>query len=126
MDEFEYQRERRNQARLERFGSNNPFCIIGGENDPRVLQQHHPGGHKYTEETVTLCLNHHAKAEELRLDHPQETAGPHSQWEIEGRLLLGLSDLLTLLEHVPAEIVSLTRRIARRLIETGQLFGDGA
>jgi hypothetical protein len=105
---------------LERLGSNNPSCIIDGEKDPSVLHRHHPGGHKYTDETVILCLNHHQKAEELRKDHPPEMAGPPSELECEGRLLLGISDLLSLIKNPPPETIHLIRQTAFRLIERGE------
>jgi hypothetical protein len=94
--------------------------MIDGEKDPSVLHRHHPGGHKYTEETVILCLNHHRKAEELRKDHPPEMAGPPSELECEGRLLLGVSDLLSLIKNPPPETIHLIQQTAFRLIERGE------
>lgn len=88
MHEHDYQHERRRQRRLEHLGSNRPRCIISGESDPAALHRHHPGGRKYTAETLILSLNHHAKAEELRHNHPPELTDPPAQLECEGRLLL--------------------------------------
>lgn len=123
MNDREYRKERRRQARLERLGCNDPFCIIDGEDDPRVLQAHHPGGHKYTNATVLICLNHHG-AEELRKDHPPELSTDPDALECDGRHLLGLADLLSLLE-VPPEIVELIRQAGFRLIEAGLVGAHG-
>jgi hypothetical protein len=124
MDDSEYKREKRKQARLERLMAKNPTCLICGENDSCVLDRHHPGGHKYTDETVMLCRNHHRKAEELRKDHPPELTGPPSELECDGRFLLGIGDLLSLVEHVPSETVGLIRQTAVCLIERDQLARD--
>jgi hypothetical protein len=121
MDHSEYQRERRNQARLELLRSNDPSCIICREKDPSVLHRHHPGGRKYTDETVILCRNHHGKAEELQKDHPPGTTGQPSELECQGRFLLGIGDLLSLIKHPPPELIDLIRQSALQLIEGGQL-----
>jgi hypothetical protein len=124
MHDTEYKQDRRKQARLGQLGSNKP-CVICGEVDPRVLQAHHPGGRKYTDEAIILCLNHHGKAEELRKDHPPELTGPPSELECDGRQLLGMGDLLSLIERVPPETVDLIRQTAFRLIDRGQLSQAG-
>jgi hypothetical protein len=121
MDERDYRHEHRRQRRLEQLGSNKPRCIISGESDPAALHRHHPGGRKYTNEMVVLSLNHHAKAEELRRDHPPEQTGPPTQLEREGRLLLGIADLLSLVKRVPLELIELIRQVALRLIDGGQV-----
>ena len=124
MDHREYERERRKQARLELLRSNNPSCIICREKHPRVLHLHHPGGRKYTDETVILCSNHHGKAEELQIDHPPGTTGPPSELECQGRLLLGIGDLLSLIKPSPPELIDLIRQSGLQLIEGGQLSLD--
>jgi hypothetical protein len=124
MDHSEYERERCKQARLERLRSNNPSCIICREKHLRVLHRHHPGGRKYTDETVILCSNHHGKAEELRIDHPPGNPGPPSELECQGRLLLGIDDLLSFIKHSPPELIDLIRQSGLQLIEGGQLSLD--
>lgn len=67
-----------------------------------------------------LCLNDHARAEELRKDHPKETAGEPSYLECEGRTLLGNTDLLSLLPRIPSEPVERIRGVGFDLIDRGR------
>jgi len=120
MNDNGYNRERRKQNRLERLGTNTPRCIISAESDPVALERHHPGGRRYTDETIVLNLVYHRKAEELRKEHTAEIPGPHSELECEGRLLLGIADILSLFKRIPQELIELIRRVGIRLIDLGR------
>jgi hypothetical protein len=120
MNQRNYDKERRRQQRLERLGTNEPRCVVTGEGDPVVLERHHPGGRKYTEETIILNLVYHRKAEELRKEHPEEIPSPHSELECNGRLLLGIADILSFIKRVPRELIELIRQVGIRLIDSGR------
>ena len=89
--------EAREQKRLERLGTNNPFCVICEEDDSRVLELHHLADHGIDPTTVILCRNCHRKASDSQADHPDH--GPVSDQLMEqiGRFLRGLADLFILL-----------------------------
>ena len=36
-------------------------CHVCGEDDPQVIESHHPFGRNNSEETIPFCKNHHAK-----------------------------------------------------------------
>jgi hypothetical protein len=120
MNPREYDKERRRQHRLERLGMNDPRCIITGERNPVGLERHHPGGRKYTGETIILNLVYHRMAEELRKEHPAEIPGPHSQFECDGRLLLGIADVLSFVKRIPHELIEPLRQIGTRLIDASR------
>ena len=89
-------RERREQQRLERLGTNNPICPCCGETDSRCFESHHIAGRKYDPTKTPLCLNDHAKVTDDQKDHPEKIAGEPHPLERIGRFLLGLADLLAL------------------------------
>lgn len=90
-------RERRRQARLERFNTNNPQCVICGETDPRCMEDHHLAGRKNDEQTVNTCRNCHRKLSDDQRDHPKQVEPPKDALEAIGYFLLGLADLFALL-----------------------------
>jgi hypothetical protein len=91
------EKEARKQNRLETLGSNNPVCIICGENDWRTLEQHHIAGQAYGEELCNVCRNCHRKLSDDQKEHPKQIGKPATNFETIGHLLLGLADFLALL-----------------------------
>lgn len=45
----------------QRNGTTRPACICCGEDDPKVLEDHHVYGRGYSDDVVPLCKNCHAK-----------------------------------------------------------------
>lgn len=90
-------KETRKQNRLERLGSNNPACVLCGENDDRALELHHIAGKAYDDELVPVCRNCHRKLSDDQKDHPKQICKPPTNPEIIGHFLLGLADLFALL-----------------------------
>lgn len=125
MTDMDYERERRNQQRLERLGSNNPSCIVCSEDDPCCLERHHVAGKAFGDDQITVCRNCHRKLSDLQKDHPPVLPGTPTRTECEGRKLLGIADLLELLKS-SSEIVDLVRQAGLDLIEWGQLFRQSA
>lgn len=119
MNDKEYDRERRRQARLERLGSNNPLCVISGEDDPRCLELHHLAGKAFADDCVIVSSNHHRKLSDMQKDHPPILKGVPDTLECCGRLLLGIADALELCK-APGQLVDLIRQTGERLIECGQ------
>jgi hypothetical protein len=121
MDDEHYQRECRRQTRLERLGSNNPACLFCPENDPCCLELHHLSGRAFGDESVVVCRNCHGKLTEKQTEHPPALTTDPNTLERLGRLLLGISDALELL-NTPEHLVGLIRQGGLHLIDYGQLF----
>ena len=120
MNDRDYNRERRKQARLERFGTNNPKCLFCEESDPACLERHHLSGRAFGNDCVIVCRNHHRKLSDKQNEHPLITPGKPHLAECRGQLLLGIADALELLNN-PEQLVSLIRQLGFDLIEAGQL-----
>lgn len=58
MDKKTYQRTLKKQKRN---GKTSLFCVICGEDDPSVLEMHHPFGRSNSDHASPLCKNHHSK-----------------------------------------------------------------
>lgn len=86
-------KEIRKQARLEKLGTNNPLCVICGEDDWRCLEEHHIAGQAFGEDLVTVCRNCHRKLSDDQYDHPKKLTPVPCQIERAGHLLLGVADL---------------------------------
>ena len=108
--ELEIRRERRRQAAFERLGSNNPACVICGENDPLVLEKHHLEGQAFGDTLVPICRNCHRKLSDIQKDHPKQITEIPDALEIIAHFLLGLADLF-------AFLVGKLREFAQQLIE---------
>jgi hypothetical protein len=107
-------REARDQQRHERLGTNNPECHVCGERDPRVFfESHHIAGQRYDDINVLICTNCHAKLSDDQKDHPETTEAEPCIFEIVGRFLLGLADLLVYL-------IDKLRGFGNALIESAQ------
>jgi hypothetical protein len=121
-----YDKERRDQARTERLGSNNPKCLFCDENDLCCLERHHISGKKFGDYCVIVCRNHHRKLSEKQRDHPPVLPGVPNKVECIGRLLLGLADAFEVAK-APLSLVDLLRQPGLDLIEYGQDLrtGDG-
>lgn len=87
-------KESRRRRALERFGSDNPKCLLTGEDNPVALQLHHVAGHRFDDVVVPVSLTVHAKLSDLQKDHPAKIEGGKNPLEGIGHLLLGLGDLL--------------------------------
>jgi hypothetical protein len=48
-------------GQLERLGTNEPGCVVCGEDDPSYLELHHIPGRKFGDELVIVCRNCHRK-----------------------------------------------------------------
>ena len=62
--------EAREQARLQRLGTNEPRCGVCGEDDSRTLEKHHIEGRAHGETLAIVCRNCHRKLSDAQLDHP--------------------------------------------------------
>ncbi len=103
--------ERRKQKALQRLGSNDPRCVVCGEEDWRCLEFHHLSGRAYGEEGIVVCRNCHRKLSDSQKDHPHAlTDAQPVLLERVGHFLLGLADLLEML-------VALMREYGGQLIE---------
>jgi hypothetical protein len=56
MDNVTYQKMLKKQTRT---GEIKRMCAYCGEDDPRVLEDHHIAGRANSDVVITLCLNHH-------------------------------------------------------------------
>jgi hypothetical protein len=121
MNDGEYERERRRQQRLERLGSNDPRCIVCGQSDPRCLELHHLAGKAFGDDQVILCRNDHRKLSDMQREHPPIFPGKPTKNECEGRKLLGIADLVELLNVAPL-LVALIRQTGGGLIERAELL----
>jgi hypothetical protein len=86
---------RRKRSRLHKLGTDNPRCWCGN-NDWRVIEEHHPDTRKRDHLTVLLCANHHRIVTDDQKDHPKENPGCDEFLASVGNFLLGLADMLEL------------------------------
>jgi len=94
-------REIRKQRALERLGSDDPRCVLCGEGDWRCLEFHHLAGRKFGEEGTVVCRNCHRRLSDAQKDYPPAlTDAQPVLLERVGHFLLGLSDLLGMLENM--------------------------
>ena len=105
-------KEVRMQKRLEALGTNNPVCVICGEDNLWCLEAHHIAGKAHCDDLAIVCRNCHRKLSDDQKDQPQ-CGGEPSQSKSIGYLLLGLADLFALL------VVTL-RQSGQHLIETAK------
>jgi len=96
MTNEEFERERREQRRLETLGTDNPCCGICPENDSRVLELHHIAGRKFDDTMAILCRNCHRKVTDDAEDHPIVDPAADQLLAMIGKFLLGLADMLHL------------------------------
>jgi hypothetical protein len=89
--------ETRKQNRLEKLGTNNPVCVICGENDWRCLEEHHIAGQHFGDDLSIICRNCHRKLSDDQKDHPSKIQTTPITLENIGHLLIGLADLFALL-----------------------------
>jgi len=87
-------KESRLRNAAERFPTASPHCILGHAPNPFLLQEHHPAGRHYSDETIYICHNHHALVSDSAKDHPAKIPDCTNPLESIGHLLLGLGDLL--------------------------------
>lgn len=118
MDDVERKRETRRQRALERLGTDNPFCVICGETDWRVLERHHVAGQEYDDLTVIHCRNCHRKVSDAPKDYrpPAGDAPPPIENRV-AQFLRGLADLLELL-------IKKLREYADELIKAAYKSGE--
>lgn len=90
-------KEIRKQRRLEVLGSNNPVCVVCGEDDSCCLEDHHIAGAAYGDEICIVCRNCHRKLSNDQKDHPKNIGKHPVTIESIGHLLLGLADLFALM-----------------------------
>jgi hypothetical protein len=108
MNDLEYQKERRRQRRVEQFPSG-AHCLFCNEDDPHCLERHHVAGKAFGDEQVIVCRNHHRKLSDKQKDRPPVTAGDPTRHDCLGRLLLGIADIMDLLNN-PADLIGLVRQ----------------
>lgn len=106
-------KETRKQNRLEKLGTNNPVCVLCGEDDDCCLELHHIAGRKYEDDLAIVCRNCHRKLSDEQKDHPKQLEKPPTNLECIGHMLLGVADLFALL-------VEKLREYGKFLIETAK------
>ena len=111
-------KETRKQKRLEVLGSNNPVCVICGENDWRTLERHHIAGQAYGDELCNVCRNCHRKLSDDQKNHPKQVCKTPTNFEAIGHLLLGLADFLALLVSKLRECGQLLIQAAQTMVRT--------
>jgi hypothetical protein len=89
--------ERRKQDRFHKLGTNNPCCATCGNNDWRVLEEHHVGTRKREKLVVLLCANDHRILTDYQNDHPKDHSDADDFLARAGHFLLGLADMLRLI-----------------------------
>jgi len=97
MNDQEREQERRKQKALERLGTNNPICVLCGENNWRCLELHHIAGKAFDDTLTIVCRNCHRKLSDRQKDYPQHIGALSDPLTCVGHFLLGLADLLELL-----------------------------
>lgn len=90
-------KERREQLRLEKLGTDNPVCGTCPERDWRCLELHHVADYGRDDLTVIVCRNCHRKLSDDQKDHPAFNPNADPQLDRIGHFLLGLADLLKLI-----------------------------
>jgi len=108
-DDFE--RDRRQQKRFEKLGTDDPRCGMCGEDNDCTLELHHVAGRKHDDLTVILCANCHRIMSDDQRDHPAFDRSANNPMAAIGFFLLGLADML--------------RVVVRRLYEFGRMLIDG-
>ncbi len=58
MDKSTYEMNLKSQ---QRNGITRPACFLCGEDNPLVIEEHHPLGKAYSNDVIPLCKNCHAK-----------------------------------------------------------------
>jgi hypothetical protein len=89
--------ERQKQSRLHKFGTNTPRCAICGNDDWRVIEEHHPDTRKRDNLVVLLCANDHRRVTYDQKVHPKELPGCDEMLVRIGNFLLGLADMLAII-----------------------------
>jgi hypothetical protein len=124
MDEITRRRYEREFRRNRTLGTNNPFCHVCGKNKTWIRYEfHHPGGRKYNNSTIFLCLDCHYEAHEMENDLPPIPAHVDPSRVSLIHQLRGQKVLLQL------EIAQIDRTVAWLLNEVNlpppQIGGDG-
>ena len=104
MDENDADYETRRQQAFARLGSDDPRCVVCGEDDWRCLELHHLAGQAYDDQLVILCRNCHRKQSAPWTNEKSPAKPP--MMEVIGHWLAGLVALL------------------RQLAMKGQAFAD--
>lgn len=70
-------------------------CSICGEDDPTVIEFHHPFGRNNSDDTIPVCKNHHAKiTQEQNKIPPKSRSSSASSHEKMGVALISIGALL--------------------------------
>lgn len=93
MDDKKKRKAKRQRDALVRLGEANPACPICGEDNPRCLELHEPGGRRYNKMSVPICRNCHRKLSDDQRDHPKGEFRPPDPFERLAHALLGEADL---------------------------------
>ncbi len=70
-------------------------CAICGESDPNVIEIHHMYGRGYSNETIPLCKNHHAKITAIQNKLP-----PKARSEVPFAAVSGAAFAIVFGEHL--------------------------
>lgn len=89
--------ERRKQSRLHKLGTNTPRCATCGNDDWRVIEEHHPDSRKRDKLVVLLCANHHRIVTDDQKDRTVDVDGCDQFLLSVGNFLLGLAEMLVLI-----------------------------
>ena len=95
VDKHTYEKTVRRQRRN---GAVTLVCSNCGEDDPNVIEFHHPFGRSNSDETIPLCKNCHAKiTEEQNKVPPKSRSKNASPEEKRGYLLVTVGSLLEII-----------------------------
>src|SRR6185437_7816423 len=89
--------ERRKQSRLHKLGTNTPRCATCGNDDWRVIEEHHPDSRNRNKLVVLLCANDHRIVTDDQKDHPAGVDGCDQFLLSVGNFLLGLAAMLAII-----------------------------
>lgn len=117
MDDIQYKREHRLQRRLERLESNNPDCLICGEDDSICLRWHHPLHQRgFPNVRIRVCSNDHDRLHELEKDW-LDFKITSSLLVIAAVLIFVFADFVSLINHESEEFIGHLREIATALLD---------
>jgi hypothetical protein len=75
-----------------------PVCFLCGEDDPLVIEEHHPVGRAYSNDKIPLCKNCHAKITAGQNLFPPKARSHKAP--LKERLTYALYSLILLIEEV--------------------------
>lgn len=96
MNKAEFERERRQEQRLQKIGTRTPRCSCCGETHWSCFEEHHIAGRKHDPSTIFICVTCHKKLTESQKEHPVIDPNADPFLQRLAHFLLGLADMLEL------------------------------